>query len=303
MAQIQEQVLKTKGPVLFAESKKLIANILVATDFSPASEQALEYALSFARAYDAKLHLLHVLVMDSLTSRELGGALREKLYREACEKMDHTLELGRFVGVPHEVTVEEGSLWPVISRQIEKNQIDLVVIGTHGATTVERMFLGSSAEQVFRQSQVPVLTVGPKILQEPLYGIEPKNILLATELDGGAERKTQYAFSLAQEHRSRLTMLHVIPQSYTEPALLEREAITSQLRGLLPQELELHCLPIFRVEQGDPVREILRVAAEIHADLIVLGAKPRSLLGDYLPRTKAYQIVSKAPCPVLTVQS
>jgi nucleotide-binding universal stress UspA family protein len=303
MAQVQQQVLKTKESILLAEPEKLIANILVATDFSPASEQALEYALSFARAYDAKVYLLHVLVMDSLTARELGGTLRERLYREARDKMDRTLELGRFVGVPHEVIVEEGSLWPVISAQMEKNQIDLVVIGTHGARVVERMLLGSSAEQVFRQSQVPVLTVGPKILQEPLYGIEPKNILLATELEGGAERKTQYAFSLAQEHRSKLTMLHVVPKSYTELTLLERDAITSQLRGLLPHELELHCLPIFRVEQGEPAEEILRAAGEIHADLIVLGAKPKSLLGEYLPRTKAYQIVSKAPCPVLTVQS
>ncbi len=303
MAQIQEQISKVNVNLTASLKEQYIANILVATDFSQTSEQALEYALSFARAYNAKLYLLHVLVMDSLTARELGGTLREKLYREAREKMDRVLELGRFVGVPHEVIVEEGSLWPVISAQIEKNQIDLVVIGTHGAKTLERMLLGSSAEQVFRQSKVPVLTVGPKILQEPLYGIEPKNILLATELDGGPERKTKYAFSLAQEHRSKLTVLHVIPKFNGEPPLIEREAITNQLRGLLPHEPEMHCLPLFRVEQGDPVHEILRVANEIHADLIVLGAKPRSLLGDYLPRTKAYQIVSQAPCPVLTVQS
>lgn len=303
MAQIQEQISKTKQFVNVVESKKLVTNILVATDFSQTSDQALEYALSFARAYDAKLYLLYVLVMDSLTASELGEALREKLYREARGKMDHILQLGRFVGVPHEVIVEEGSLWLAINEQIERNGIDLVVIGTHGAKTVERILLGSSAEQVFRQSKVPVLTVGPKILQEPLYGIEPKNILLATELEGGAERKTQYAFSLAQEHRSKLTVMHVLPKLNGEPPLIERQAITDQLRGLLPHEPELHCLPIFRVEQGDPVREILRVANEIRADLIVLGAKPRSLLGDYLPKTKAYQIVSQAPCPVLTVQS
>ena len=303
MPQSQEQSPKTKQLVSVAEPKQRIANILIATDFSQTSEQALEYALSFARAYDAKLYLLHVLVMDNVTARELGEALREKLYREARDKMDRTLQLGRFVGVPHEAIVEEGSLWPVISAQIEKNQIDLVVIGTHGAKTVERMLLGSSAEQVFRQAKIPVLTVGPKILQEPLYGIEPKNILLATQLDGGPERKTQYAFFLAQEHRSKLTLLHVVPKFGGEPPLIEREALTRQLRGLLPHESEQHCLPIFRVEQGDPVREILRVANEIHADLIVLGAKPRSLLGGYLPRTKAYQLVSQAPCPVLTVQS
>lgn len=303
MSQIQEQIPRTKQFVSVSEPKKPVTNILVATDFSQTSEQALEYALSFARAYDAKLYLLHVLVMDNLTARELGGTLREKLYREARGKMDRILQLGRFVGVSHEVIVEEGSLWPVISAQIEKNQIDLVVVGTHGAKTVERMLLGSSAEQVFRQSKVPVLTVGPKILQEPLYGIEPKNILLATELEGGTERKTQYAFSLAQEHRSKLTVMYVVPKLNGEPPLIERQIITDQLRGLLPHEPEMHCLPIFRVEQGDPVHEILRVANEIHADLIVLGAKPRSLLGDYLPRTKAYQVVSQAPCPVLTVQS
>jgi len=303
MMQIQAHVPRVFGVSSGAGQQKLFANILVATDFSPASEQALDYALSFARTYDARLFLLHVLVVDSLPARELGTALHEELYREARQKMDRILTLGRFVGVPHETIIEEGALWPAISAQINKNSIDLVVIGTHGATAAETVLLGSTAEQVFRQAHVPVLTVGPRILHEPLYGIELKNILLATELDRGWERKAEYAFSLAQEHRSKLTVLHVAPDFEREPPLNEKELITNQLCNMLPHPPEMHCLPILRVERGEPVREVLRVAHEIHADLIVLGVKPKSLVTHILPRTKAYQVASQALCPVLTVKS
>jgi hypothetical protein len=72
---------------------------------------------------------------------------------------------------------------------------------------------------------------------------------------------------------------------------------------LVPPVPDLHCLPWFRVEWGDPVNEILRVAGQIRADLIVLGAKTRKGLPGHVPHTKAYQVVCGATCPVMTIKS
>jgi nucleotide-binding universal stress UspA family protein len=211
--------------------------------------------------------------------------------------MDRIENSGRFFGVPHEVIIEEGSLWPNLEKLINKLGIDLIIVGTHGKGAVAKVLIGSSAEEVFRQARVPVLTVGPGVEREPLYGVELKNILFATDFGRGAERQAAYAFALAQEQRSRITLLHV------EERDDDPEAIVQRLKGLLPSETDLHCLPLYRIERGDPVREILRAAKETRADLIALGAKSRKALAGNVPHTKAYQVICRAFCPVLTIKS
>jgi nucleotide-binding universal stress UspA family protein len=83
----------------------------------------------------------------------------------------------------------------------------------------------------------------------------------------------------------------------------DEQAIVHQLQELVPSGRELHCLPLFRLERGEPVREILRVAEETKVDLIILGAKARKGLAGHVPHTKAYQVICGASCPVLTIKS
>ena len=275
-----------------------LTNVLVATDFSETADRALEHGLSLARAYNSKVFLAHVIPVDLMMAPELAEASREQMRTTAREGMERTATPDRFFDVPHEEIIEEGALWPTIEGLTKKHGIDLIVLGTHGKGVVQKLLIGSDAEQIFRQARIPVLTVGPAVRREPLYGIELKNILFATGFGLGAERQAAYAFSLAQEHRSRITLLHVEKQHPNE-----EQAIVNQLHELIPSETELHCLPLFRVEQGDPVKAILRVAEQMHADLIVLGAKPRKGLAGHVPHTKAYEVICGAACPVLTIKS
>ena len=294
---VQQQSIERPGASEAALPTVSFAKILVATDFSQTSDRALEHALSLARSYSSRIFLTHVVPSDLMMAPELAAASSDEMRRAARAEMERIESSGRFFGVPHEVLIEEGSLWPNLEKLIHKLGIDLVVVGTHGKGTVQKVLIGSSAEEVFRQAQVPVLTVGPGVEREPLYGVELKNILFATDFGPGAERQAAYAFALAQEHRSRITLLHV--QEHRDDA----EAIVRRLQGLLPSETDLHCLPLFRIERGDPVREILRAAKETGADLIALGAKSRKVLAGNAPHTKAYQVVCRASCPVLTIKS
>ncbi|HYL62674.1 MAG TPA: universal stress protein [Candidatus Methylomirabilis sp.] len=274
-----------------------LAKILVATDFSKTSDRALEHALSLARTYNSRIFLAHVIPVDLMMAPELAEAPRDRMRRAAREGMENIMTSGRFFGIPHEEIIEEGYLWPNIEALIKKHEIDLVVLGTHGMGPVRKLLIGSSAEEIFRQAGIPVLTVGPDVWHEPLYGIELKNILLATALGLGAERQAAYAFSLAQQHRSKLTLLHVKQHGG------EERAIVDQLRELVPSTTDMHCLPFLRVERGNPVTEILRAAEDTRADLIVIGAKARKGLAGHVPHTKAYQVVCGALCPVLTIKS
>src|SRR5215470_3907431 len=207
---IQEhEVNQQIKPRPFADTRVSLAKILVPTDFSETSDRALEQALSLARTYNARIFLAHVIPVDLMMAPELAEASREKMRRAAREGMQKILMSGRFFGVPHDEIIEEGALWPNIEALIKKHEIDLVVLGTHGIGSVGKLLIGSSTEEIFRQACTPVLTVGPRVEREPLYGIELKNILFATAFGTGAERQAAYAFSLAQQHRSRLTLLHV----------------------------------------------------------------------------------------------
>jgi nucleotide-binding universal stress UspA family protein len=288
--------------------QRLFNNILLATDFSPASDQALEYAVSLARHYSSAIYLTHVITLDGypMVSPEIAASSVRKRHAEAENKFHELLKSGRLVALAYKVVVQEGDLWPAIEELIEKYHLDLLVVGTHGAGAVRKILIGSGAEAIFRKAKVPVLTVGPSTGNEPMYELEFKNILFATDFGRSAEREAEYAFSLAQEHCSRLRLVHVFPHSEAhgkELLTVEKESAVAQLRELVPRKTELHCKLDFEAALGEPVAQILRIAAETQTNLIVMGAKKRETLAGNVPHTKAYRVVCGAHCPVLTVRS
>jgi nucleotide-binding universal stress UspA family protein len=307
MNKIYEISGSAETPIL-TNKRHFFNNILLATDFSPASDRALGYAASLARHYSSAVYLTHVITLEGypMVSPEFATSSLEKRHSEAANKFRRLLKSGRLFALPHKAVVQEGRLWPSIEELIEKYAIDLLVVGTHGVGAVRKVLIGSVAEEIFRKARVPVLTVGPSTETEPMYELEFKNILFATDFGRSAERESEYAFSLAQEHCSRLRLTHVFPhrEAHGEEALaLEKENIVAQLRELMPRGTELHCKVDFDVAVGEPVEQILRIAAETKADLIVMGAKRRETLAGNVPHTKAYRVVCGARCPVLTVRS
>ena len=297
----------TEAPVPLSK-EHFFKNILLATDFSPASEQALEYAASLARRYSSTIFLTHVISLDGypLMAPELAATSLQKLRVEAEEGFRRLLKSGRLMSLPYQTVIQEGNLWPALEESIKKHEINLLVVATHGVGAVRKLLLGSGAEEIFRKAQVPVLTVGPAAGKEPQYELEFKNILFATEFGKNARREAECAFSLAQEHHSRLRLVHVFQHAdaYGDTVLaIELEGCRNQLRDLVPKDTELHCKVDFAVATGEPVKEILRIAEETKADLIVMGAKARASLAGNVPHTKAYRVVTGARCPVLTVRS
>lgn len=284
-----------------------VGKILVTTDFSEASDRALNYAIALARRYDARIYLAHVITPDPFQFAEpqLAQATYEKVRQAAEEGITDILISGKLRGIPHEVLMEEGNLWPTIEQLIAKNEIDLVVTGTHGRGKVQKLLIGSIAEEIFRRADCAVLTVGPALPIEQKKEVELNHILFATDFGAGAETASRYALSLAQEHNAALTLLHVIESvaAYTEESVArQREINVVRLQKLIPEGSANWCKPEFRVAFGAAVEEILIAARESKADLIVMGAKARNTLAGHAPMTVAYNIVSKAACPVLTIR-
>jgi nucleotide-binding universal stress UspA family protein len=284
-----------------------LTKILVTTDFSEVSDRALDYALSLARRYDARIYLTHVITPDPFQFAEpqLAQATYEKVKQAAEEGIAGILVSGKLRGVPHEVLLEEGNIWPTLEQLIAKNEIDLVVAGTHGRGNVQKLLIGSVAEEIFRQADTAVLTVGPAVQRDNQREIELNHILFATDFGPGAEKAAAYAFSLAQEHNASLTLLHIIESAaaYTEESVArQREINIIRMKQLMPAGSENWCKPEFRVTFGSAVEEILIAERESKVDLLVMGAKSRKNLAGHVPLTIAYNVVTKSICPVLTVR-
>lgn len=143
-----------------------IRRILVATDFSAPSETAVNYARAMARAFGAELRVLHVFEPLWLTSADMvGGGVAvanmvqglEETARKQLEEVVTEEDRRELRAVPVMVTSESPSR--EIARYASEEQVDLLVIGTHGRSGLTRLLIGSVAEKVVRLAPCPVLTV------------------------------------------------------------------------------------------------------------------------------------------------
>jgi len=144
-------------------------NILVPTDGSDAARNAVEQAVDLAAKYDATVHALYVVDVDA-TNLTLGteqvdrirqGRIDEmpEVKAEADEATGQVAAVADEHGVPVEEHVTAGSPSRAIRNFVEDNDIDVVVMGSHGRSGLSRVVLGSVAEKVLRRTRVPVLVV------------------------------------------------------------------------------------------------------------------------------------------------
>jgi universal stress protein A len=138
-----------------------ISLILVPVDFSPHAERALDYAIMLARKLPARLLLLHVIHTFPLGVTEMGPTLPQAYLQGIESEVRQSLEkylqrLGE-AGLAGETTIMYGVPFEEIAQFAKARQVDLIVIGTHGRTGLEHLFLGSVAEKVVRLAPCPVL--------------------------------------------------------------------------------------------------------------------------------------------------
>jgi universal stress protein A len=142
-----------------------LTRILVATDFSDASEDALAYARMLADAFGASLHVLHVLedlAAHAWTTEVYVAALpgvHEEMERQAHDRLQQLLTDEERARYRAELVLRFGSPFVEVVRYAAEHAIDLIVLGTHGRGALAHMLLGSVAERVVRKAPCPVLTV------------------------------------------------------------------------------------------------------------------------------------------------
>lgn len=278
-----------------------INRILCPIDLSDFSRDALQHGLMLAEWYAAKLTILNVDEGD-VNAQERSDELKRfcaPLPAASAERID--------------VVVRTGDAAKEIRAEAERLPADLLILGTHGRSGFERLFLGSVTEKVLRTTRVPVMTIPPAVREasSPAY----KTILCALEFSDASLRALEYALSLAQEANARLILLHVIEDVLSDvqvkalgnPNLVEyyrrlEQDAAARLEAVVPDEARNWSRPEARVLQGRAYREILKTVSAERVDLVVMGVQGKSTRTLMFGST-THRVIREAGCPVLTLHS
>jgi nucleotide-binding universal stress UspA family protein len=286
-----------------------IKKILVPVDFSEPSKQAVNYGLSLALQYNARLVLTHIVPSnvgmvytfptESFTFEKEQSAFAKDMLPDLVPP-----EYRERVNL--ETIVKIGSVQDELLGIVRNDKVDLVVMGTHGRNAFERFLLGSLTERMLRKVSVPILTVSHLNPASELHAAGPvplRNVLYATDLADSAEVGLKFSLELARGAGARLTVLHVLKATemiYWELEIL-REDTLKRLQLSIPERWCEGVTVNPLLTEGDAYREILRVADEERTDLIVLNLQGKSLVERALLGSTAERVIRSAHVPVLSI--
>jgi nucleotide-binding universal stress UspA family protein len=197
-------------------------------------------------------------------------------------------------------------IWPMLAAMAKEYAIDLIVIGAHGRSGVEKLLLGSTAEEILRLAEHPVLIVGPESSVATETEARLGRILHATDFSPESEPAMHYAYSLAKEYDASLAFLHVAEDVWKKPLSTRMRPADFFCERLLERHWVLEedgVIPDFHVEFGPRAECILETARKLRSKLTLLGVRgsryPR--MASHLPGPTSYDVVSRARCPVLVI--
>lgn len=279
-------------------------NILVPTDGSDCAQVAAGYAADLATRYEARVHAL--CVADSRTLENAPQS--DQIKRERAEVAERTCNDLSVSGVPVEQAVRTDVPHRAILRYTTEQDIDLVVMGTHGRTGVERYLLGSVTEKVIRLSDIPVLTVRAEDDSDATYPYT--DILVPTDGSEGAEAALAPAVDIATTYDARIHALSVIDTmalgvDVRSSAILDtlEESAQAAVETIEEQATRASVSAVkTATDHGNPYRGIRSYVEEHDIDLVVMGTHGRSGIERYLLGSVTEKVVRLSDVPVLTVR-
>lgn len=281
------------------------ATILFASEI-PANERAVAFAVAQAKEFGADLILFHAYDTLVVAASEQSG-IRYYDYAAAARTEKNQLEplaqRVRDAGVRCEVVVRPGLPADQILAFVRERAVDRIVMGTHSPGPIGKLLVGSVAEAVLRNASVPVLIVGPDVVDGSYRNFATRTILAAVSLHEASAVITAFATELAVQHNARLVLQHVIrPQDRAEVmAGRTFDQIETEMLSMIPVELAEKIAAQAIVVPGDPTEELLYQSRAQQADLIVLGAQGASAFAAITRQGVVYKVLAHSQCPVMTL--
>jgi nucleotide-binding universal stress UspA family protein len=278
-----------------------IRQLLCPVDLSESSAQALRYAAAFSSVVHGDLTILYVRAAP-LHRRDAGKSSATSLETFASNVIGF--------GPSCRLLERQGEPVTEILTTAVAVASDVIVMGTHGRTGVQRLLLGSVTERVIRRSPAPVLVVPHAIRMPAEDSVRLATVLCAVDFSDASSRAVDYAASIAAASGARLVLAHALEWSEEADAdpgsgrsflpSSEDDAMAG-LSELLTRGTHVHCDPELIVGYGTPADELRRFVDERDVDLVVLGIRRRNPIDLAVFGSTTQRLIRDGACPVLTV--
>lgn len=276
-----------------------LRKILVPIDFSETGMLALEHASFMARLAKADLLLLHVLPVQEYHFEIPEPVMRienhDEVNRIVEQKLNETVErVHNTYGCVAKSLSARGKVSHEIMEVAQDEKVDLIVMGTHGASGFEEFFLGSNAHKVVTVAPCPVITV-----QTHAKKLGFSNIVLPIDRTMHSREKVEVAITFANLFASKIHIVGLLEEldSHEEDKL---NIVLDQVQNAITK----HELPFTRkiVKGSNLANEALKYGAAVNADLIVIMTEHESAMNGIFLGNRAKQIVNHSKIPVLSIK-
>ena len=300
---------------------KAIKNILFPSDYSACSDAAYPQAVFLAKRHEAHLHLLHIDTLGAALPEEEDPAIFDSelltIRRQDVVYESEEVILKNEVrnGIPvTEIEMSSISAHEGILDYVERHNIDLVVLASHGKHGVERFLLGSTAEKVTRHASCPVLSIRCRESKEHSLPEQIGSILVPVDFSDSSLIALQWAKKWAAMYDAHIDLLHVIDALAIPPFYKTGGYVTHNIDIDLEQEIkqQLRDLDLdtpgpvrasrFDVWSGNAASEIIDYANR-YSDMVILTSHGLTGLKHFLMGSVAEKITRRVHRPVLVLKS
>ncbi len=273
-------------------------NILVATDFSGCAINAMNMGLALAEYFDATIHYLTTMD-DNRNGEALGFSFltNSTAEKEFVENVNVLFEKWKKEATVRNVKIKTtcttGKILPILKKYVNENQIDFVVMGSHGHSGVKGFFIGSNCQKVVRALHVPVFIVKDKAIK-----YEFKNVVFASNFKN--EEKASFQKFLTFIYKFKPEIIHLVGVNTLNSFAKSTEEMERRLDEFAKQckfaKCKKHIYPDLFVEAG-----IRNFSEKINADLIAISNHNRHPVKRIFSGSTVEALVQNSNLPVLSI--
>lgn len=268
--------------------------ILVPTDFSEQAGNALKVAAMLAKAHNAEIYLLHMMEIP-VQHTDQGSSqsdIPETLFfmKLAQKRFADLMAEDYLQGVTVHETVKADVTFNEIKDSCKELDIDFIIMGSHGASGLKEMFVGSNAEKVVRTSEVPVL-----VIKKEHHSFDVTDFVFASDFKNDNKKTYEQAVKFAESFGSKIHLLLVITSGNFLTSYEAKSRIDDFISGQTFKNYTITIHNDTTVEQG-----ILNVSKDLDADLIGISTHGRQGIAHFFNGSISEDLVNHAKRPVIT---
>jgi nucleotide-binding universal stress UspA family protein len=268
--------------------------ILIPTDFSKYADQAIQVGAQIAKKHNCEIVLIHMLELPGQMNDAITGETSIPeiiLYkRKAVQILENIKNRPYLQGIPITEVVRLDGAYEGITSYSNKNNIDLIVMGSHGTAGIEEIFVGSNTEKVVRLSNIPVL-----VIKKELKEFDVKNIVFASDFSEEIKKPFQKFLEVAKIFDSKINLVTIsTPNSFKTTAVAEKIMKDFVAEFNVPN-ISMNIYNDTNIEKG-----IINYSNTIDADLIGICTHGRTALSHFFNGSISEDLVNHVSKPVIT---